>query len=474
MVSEEEFISRYGKESDSVEYKAASSGIPHDFWETYSAFANTSGGTVILGVSEDQSNGKFTVTGIKSPETSMKILWDTLNNPSKVSVNLLRNEDVSVEDVDGKKVIVIHVPHAYREDKPVYLNGNMDQHTYKRNHEGDYRCRKEEVRSMMRDSYNGDPDNLPIKEIDGNDCFVSEDITRFTALLRGANHTNRLAELPSDDVLVMIGAASKEGNKLHPTRAGLLMFGRIQCILRVFPDFRLDYREETGDSRRSYRLNSDDFGSELNVFRFMTEVTERLSGKIGVPFKLDGVFCSNESEVLISVREALVNTLMHADYRGIGGISIVYDGKKITFTNPGGMRIPVEKAKAGGVSDPRNPAMMRMCLNIGPAEKEGSGISSIFRSVENNNLLDADITEESDPLRTVTILTFMPPGKVTSSVGVKILRYVSKHPNASIKEMSAKIGVSTRTISRVVGELIESGQLIRQGNNRKNIWIVSL
>ncbi len=474
MVSEEEFISRYGKESDRVEYKAASSGIPHDFWETYSAFANTSGGTVILGVSEDQSNGKFTVTGIKSPETSMKILWDTLNNSSKVSINLLRNEDVNVEEVDGKKVLVIHVPPAYREDKPVYLNGNMNQHTYKRNHEGDYRCRKEEVRSMMRDSYNGDPDNFPIKEIDGNDCFVSDDVARFTALLRGTNHTNRWAELPSDDVLVMIGAASKEGDKLHPTRAGLLMFGRIQCILREFPDFRLDYREETGDSRWSYRLNSDDFGSELNVFRFLTEVTERLSGKIGVPFKLDGVFRSNESEVLISVREALVNTLMHADYRGIGGISVVYDGKKVTFTNPGGMRIPIEKAKAGGVSDPRNRTMMRMCLSIGLVEEVGSGIHSIYKSVEDRVLLNAEISEESNPLRTVTTLYFMPPGKVTDAVSAAVLRYVSSHPNASMKEISEEIGVSVRTVSRIVGELTESGQLIRQGNNRKNIWIVGL
>lgn len=472
MTSEAEFLDRHGKEGLNVEYKSASSKVPSDMWDTYSAFANTSGGTIILGVSENQSDGSLEVTGIRSPEAYMKRIWDTLNNPAKVNVNLLRNDDIRVEEVDGKNVIVITVPPARREDKPVYLNGNMDLYTFKRNHEGDYTCRKDEVRSMLRDAYNDDQDNLPLLEIDGCDCFIKDDIKKYISLLRNSSHLNGWTEQSSEEVLLMLGAASKKDGKLYPTRAGLLMFGKVPCILREFPEFRLDYREEVGGDRYTYRLNSDDIGSELNVFRFLCEVSSRLAMKIGVPFELEGMVRRSDSEALTAIREALVNTLLHADYRGSGGTIVVYDGRKVVFSNPGGMRIPLSKAKEGGISDPRNRTMMRMMLGIGLVEQMGSGVRSIFRAVGDGALLDASMSEEPDPLRTVTTITLAPAGARPDDAGAQVLRYVSEHRNATIKEISSEVGLSTRTVSRVIKELIESGSLRREGNNRRSIWIV--
>lgn len=90
------------------EAKSARGGMPRSFWETYSSFANTDGGIVALGVSED--SGKLKVTGVPDVRGTVQNLWNTLNDKEKVSSNLLRDESVSTVDVDGKQVILIEVP----------------------------------------------------------------------------------------------------------------------------------------------------------------------------------------------------------------------------------------------------------------------------------------------------------------------------------------------------------------------------
>ena len=121
-------------------------------WETYSAFANCYGGVMILGVAESR-DGSWHTTGLNAndKEKLLKQLWDTVNNRKKINMNLLKDNDVETYTVNGDLIIVIYVPMARREEKPIYIDDNLFGGTYRRNHEGDYRCTRLQVKTMLRD-----------------------------------------------------------------------------------------------------------------------------------------------------------------------------------------------------------------------------------------------------------------------------------------------------------------------------------
>lgn len=115
------------RESVDLECKLAAGrdgkgALPEDFWPTYSAFANTQGGVVVLGVREH--NEQFTVHGIANIAKVRRELFDNLNNWQKVSVNLLTDAEVVEAELEGRSVLIVNVPRASRKQRPVFLTTN--------------------------------------------------------------------------------------------------------------------------------------------------------------------------------------------------------------------------------------------------------------------------------------------------------------------------------------------------------------
>ena len=366
------------RENNRIEAKKALGGLPHSIWETYSAFANTLGGIILLGVEEHKDKSLHAID-LPDPEKIVKEFWDLINNPQKASVNILSSKNVVIETVDGKRIITITVPRADRMNKPVYIDGNP-LNSFRRNGEGDYKCTEEEIRSMYRDASVKTQDMLVIEEMDLS-VLNAESLRAYRQRMRLSKPGHVWDTLNDEDFLIKLGGAGigTDGKK-HPTSAGLLMFGNEYDIVREFPHFFLDYREEHDDVHRwTDRIISSSGDWSGNVFDFYFRVYNKLQLDLKLPFELNGIYRVDDTPVHKAIREALANCLVNADYYGRGGVVIIKKRKEISMSNPGGFRIEIDAAKSGGLSDPRNGTMLKMFNMIDIGERAGSGIPNIFR-----------------------------------------------------------------------------------------------
>lgn len=139
----------HGHEDLDWEVKTARTSLPKSLWPTVSAFANTRGGWIVLGFSEGD---QYALEGVEKPEALVKMLHDLLRNPQKISHPACGIDDVSIDMIEGKAVVLIRVPAAARKYRPVYINNNPYLGTYVRRYSGDYQCHKAEVDRMMREA----------------------------------------------------------------------------------------------------------------------------------------------------------------------------------------------------------------------------------------------------------------------------------------------------------------------------------
>ena len=416
-------IEKY-KENNRLEAKAAAVGLPKSLWATYSAFANTNGGIILLGVTEDAQH-QLHVEGVNDADALVIDFWNIINNQSKISINVLNDKDVIVREFDGKKIIIISVPRAQRYDKPIYLDGNLFS-SYKRNGEGDYRCTKEVIQAMLRDASPKTQDMLVLGNMN-LDVFDKDTIKRYRIRMQGIRPGHVWEALEDVDFLYRIGAVGRDADgKLHPTAAGLLMFGYEYEIVREYPHYFLDYREKLDDDTRwSDRFVSSSGDWSGNIYDFYFRVYNSIAQSVKVPFALDGISRIDDTELHKALREALANTLINADYYGNTGVVIERNITSITMTNAGTFRIDLDEAINGGISDPRNSGLIKMFSLINIGERAGSGLPMIFKAWTGTDFAMPDITEKENPDRVCLML----PVESLGEVGLTSAQCPNKNAN---------------------------------------------
>ncbi len=483
------------KENDEIEYKSAAGGFPKtEFWRSFSALANTNGGTIVLGVKE--KNHKFIPDGLSKEQTEKyrKQFWDDAHNKSCVNIPLLVNSDIEeIETEGGQFLLAFRIPRAQYDLRPVHLTLTPFGHTYKRRDEGDYLCTDDEIKQMYSDANNmkTSADSRILRGYSMDDIDLPT-LQQYRHAYDRKHENHPWTEVDDQRFLENIGAYRKDRATSTEgfTMAGMLMFGKTnsitdpECCQEFFPDYR-EHLSDDPKLRWTNRIYPDGTW-EANLYQFYTRILPLLQHALPVPFSLDNnQMRNNTTTAHTALREALANALIHAAYTIKGNIVIDRFFNQIVISNPGTMLVSMNEYYEGGHSVCRNPIIQKMFVFLGIGEKGGTGADVISKGWEDNGWSRPTVSEKNNPDRIETCLiiddstsetteTNVPTTETTTETNAPttetttetILKIISNNPKVTTKEIARICNITEDGAAYHIKKLKQKGKIIRIGGSR--------
>lgn len=504
-MTEKELLERLNDtEWNDFEVKDASGGLPKSMWETVSAFSNTAGGWIILGVKEIKTNGvsTFEVVGVEKVEKMEQDVVNTLRSVSKFNVPILVKAQKFM--FENKTVLAFYIPIST--NKPVYY-GNTLNNTYIRVGSGDRRATDIEIDILMREKTFGVKSEM---EVDGAtfEDINPQSLQTYRRRIRDYNPDFRYNDLEDKEFCEKTGIMSRG----VLSYGGLLMFGRGEVVQKYVPHFWIDYIEIPGttysdaECRYTYRMPEQE-----NIWEYFKVLLQRLRLYVDNPFMAgpDG-FSPEDNSQLYCLREGLVNLLAHADYFSPMHSTIRVFSDRIEFQNPGMFAVRISDNPGKLKSVPRNPNIISFFRFARQGENAGYGIDKILRW---SKLTGLDVDFESDIMSsTVTYpLAAHKGGQIGGQISGRInkedkaklavskddksaaggqkrvvgkggqtgednrsrvVEAMRRKPEISRKELSELIGISQSAIQKHIEYLKGAEIIIRLGSDRKGLWKV--
>jgi ATP-dependent DNA helicase RecG len=373
----EELIERLkGFEWNDVEFKEAQRDVPKEAYKSVSAFANTAGGWLVFGVEEKgkQFNivGVIEVDKVQNDFLSQLRSTDKFNRPVRVEEDQLSHE--------GKTLLVFFIPEADRREKPIYLNGDLDQ-TYIRSGGLDIRATPDEIGRFLRDA-SGERHDSRVLDFDIERCFDPGAIRWYRELFQQRNPSQD-ASLSDGDFLYHWGFLTEQKGHIYPTVASILMFGAQPSVLQILSRPVVDCQwintasgENQLEQRWEDRLVHE--GNLVSAWKALLDFYFRHAER---PFSIeaDTLQRSDMPPDYIAFREAAINLLIHQDYVDQGRTPFIHFYRDCTkFWNPGDAFATTEALLESGEKEIRNPRIVRSFRQIGLSEQAGTGIRAIY------------------------------------------------------------------------------------------------
>ena len=225
------------------------------------------------------------------------------------------------------------------------------------------------------------------------------------------------------------------------------MFGKSEFIKKEYPYYCLEYKETTQDDKHT--IISSDLNSDCeNLYDFFIKVFEKISSDI----KLTANIKSDITPITTALQEALANCLINADYYGSNGVVIMKDDESITISNPGGFRVELDAARAGGISDPRNTAIMRM-FNIFSVWKSHKLVLPVIEESFNPESITLKLSFVSESKSTKTQILQNRPDIETDRQDA-VISYITDNITVTSKEISELLGISHKKSKQLLHRLM--------------------
>ncbi len=414
-------------------------GLSNSIGKEICAFANASGGKIVLGVSDTG-----TIKGYKLKNSEISQIQD-------IARNMDPPFSVNIEQVDD--LAVIFVPEG--KQKPYAVNG----HFYLRQGANSQQLKRDEVRNF----------------------FQRENMIQFDRMInsefKDADFDNGIFELFREKLNipktllkkhVLSNLALLTDDKVN--NAGALFFSN--HISRLFPNAVIVGVVHGGTSRANI-LDKKEFGGDM-LSNFNSALNYVLAN-IHTNISIVGRERVERPEIAQeALREAIINAIVHRDYFSNGRVQIDIFSDRVEISNPGALLF--DKSRLGELSISRNPIISDMFHRLHYIERIGSGVarmrelapsivfdisSNWFRTIFARKAIDAKTVEN--------VIT---GEKTREKTREKIIELIKDNPTITTGELADKIGLTAKGIEWNIRELKEKGLLKRIGPDKGGHWEV--
>lgn len=468
--------------NDDADYEAKSCAmtLSKSVWESVSAFANTDGGTLLLGVDENEN---FTVPPQFDADKTINQFVDGMGDGSKDGAKVVSPPPYSIhrDTLDGAQMVSVQVHENDAAHKPCYVKTkSVSTGSYKRQDDKDILLSPTELFEMQNVYEPSEADRTPITDADRGDLDDATvaaiiDAHRDTKALRGAH--SEMQQLERLNIL------DKKG---HVRLAGVLIAGAYpqQFFPRLYVDVAVHpgiNKSQDGEVRFLDRVQCDGRLQEM-----VDDAVKAVLRNLRTYSLIEGTGRRDVPEIPTTVlREAIANAVVHREYDALfrnDPVNIDIYSNRVEISSPGGLwGGKTLQNLANGVSRCRNATLMQLLQktplirgdNDGSAvEGQGSGIQFMINRMKELSLAQPDFQPTFDRFRVILYRggaeLAMNQQWVRSHVGhdlpgreSSVLHTVRALGRASVHDIRDRLGYDSDDIRAMLATLVEAG-LIRQ------------
>ncbi len=460
-----------------IEVKAAQRGTPQRLFESLSAFANrTGGGVILLGLDENRA---FEVVGVGDAQRAI----EEISHVAAEQLEPTLRPEFTLAEIDGKSVLAIEVFEIPVEQKPCfYKAAGLQSGAYIRVGNTNRQMSSYEVFSYLTARAQPTFDEEPVIEATIAD-LDRERLEEYIRQLRRARLDAPYLNRPLEEVLKQLCIIRDVDGTLRPTLAGLLMFGAYpqtfepQLVITFLHYYGTDEAEKTPRGERF--LDNRKF--EGPIPDMVEAAVNYVMASIRKSSLIEGLLRRDIPEYPEeAVREAVVNAVAHRDYspyvRG-SYIQLRLFADRLEVQSPGGLYGTVTEETLEEEQSTRNRVLMRLMEDAHLVENRGSGIRAMIDAMRRLNLEPPRFQDRrASFLVTFRSHTLMGPEAIAwlnrfaerlltdrQRLTLVYLRYNEQLTNSDYQRLNH---VDSVTASRELRGLVQSG-LVEQHSTRR-------